>query len=71
MGKIADFWTMGGYGGFIWPAYGLALVILVWLALHSLRWLRAEEREVAAMEADAPHRRAAARGGSAPGENAS
>ena len=60
MTNLADFLSMGGYAGFIWPAYGLGLVILLGLAILSRNWLRAEERAVAAMQAGAPHRRAAA-----------
>ena len=26
---MSEFFNMGGYAGFVWPAYGLALVILV------------------------------------------
>jgi len=32
----ADFFAMGGYAVYVWPAYGLALVVLVltWLVPH-------------------------------------
>jgi len=26
---MAEFFNMGGYAGFVWPAYGLALAILI------------------------------------------
>jgi heme exporter protein D len=25
----SDFWAMGGYGGYVWGAYGLTLVIML------------------------------------------
>ncbi|GAC1672239.1 MAG: hypothetical protein NVS9B2_19820 [Steroidobacteraceae bacterium] len=28
MGK--DFWTMGGYAGYVWPCFGFACVVLAW-----------------------------------------
>jgi len=65
MDRMAEFLAMGHYGGYVWPSYILAAVILVGLAIQSRRWLRNEERAVRAMEADAPHRRAAAASGSA------
>jgi heme exporter protein D len=35
MDGIGAFLAMGGYAGFVWPAYGLALVVLAGLAAHS------------------------------------
>lgn len=32
------FWSMGGYGVYVWPAYGIALVLLAANAL--LPWLQ-------------------------------
>jgi len=28
-GAMSEFFYMGGYGAFVWPAYGLTLVVLV------------------------------------------
>jgi heme exporter protein CcmD len=25
-----DFWSMGGYAGYVWPCFGLAGVVLAW-----------------------------------------
>lgn len=47
---------MGGYGGFIWTAYGVAALILIGLLVKSRNELRAREAEVAALEADSPRR---------------
>jgi heme exporter protein D len=35
MGDIGAFLAMGGYAAFVWPAYGLAFVVLAGLAAHS------------------------------------
>jgi heme exporter protein D len=35
MGGIGAFLAMGGYAAFVWPAYGVALVVLAALAAHS------------------------------------
>ena len=42
-----EFLTMGGYAAYVWPAYGVALVVLVCnavLPVRRLRNLRAELR---------------------------
>jgi len=42
---MAEFLNMGGYAGFVWPAYGLALLILIInivLPRHRERQLRAQ-----------------------------
>ena len=38
------FLEMGGYAAFVWPAYGVAALVLVGFALVSWRRLRAAER---------------------------
>ena len=35
---LADYFAMGGYAGFVWPAYAVALAVLGGLAIHS--WQR-------------------------------
>ncbi len=35
MGEIGTFVAMGGYAEFVWPAYGVACVVLAGLAAHS------------------------------------
>jgi heme exporter protein D len=40
---------MGGYAGFVWPAYALAAILLVGLLAASLRQLRKAEAELAAL----------------------
>jgi heme exporter protein CcmD len=41
MSALAEYLAMGGYAGFVWPAYGFALAALGGLALHSWRRYRA------------------------------
>ena len=37
MSAIATWFAMGGYAGFVWPAYGVAAIVLGGLALASWR----------------------------------
>ena len=37
MSALESWFAMGGYAGFVWPAYGLAAVVLGALALFSWR----------------------------------
>ena len=39
-----NFLAMGGYAAYVWPAFGITAVILVALALASLRSLRTREQ---------------------------
>ena len=50
------FFAMGGYAVYVWPAYGVAVVVLVGLWIASLRSLRAREAEIEAVEAGRPRR---------------
>jgi heme exporter protein D len=46
--SIQTFLAMGGYAGFVWPAYALAAAILAGLLLASLRRLRKAEADLEA-----------------------
>ena len=72
MAEIYEFLGMGGYGRFVWPAYGVALIVIGGLAVQSVRSLRALRREVAALEEGEPgrSRRARTRPGSGSGDAA-
>ena len=48
---------MGGYAVFVWPAYGLTAVVMIGLAVDSIRQLRARHRALQRLEAAAPPRR--------------
>ncbi len=39
---------MGGYGAFVWPAFGVTALVMGWLLAASLRRLRGLERALAA-----------------------
>lgn len=54
---MAEFFNMGGHGGFIWSSWGIAFVVLAILIGTSLKSMRNRERELARMEAEAPRRR--------------
>jgi heme exporter protein D len=46
---VVQFFAMGGYGAYVWSAFGLTLVVLVGLFLQSL-WLgRRREAELAVL----------------------
>lgn len=51
-----EFLEMGGYAAFVWPAYGLALVVLFALVVSSMRMASAAEIEVRTLEESAPRR---------------
>ena len=53
---MSDFLAMGGYGGFVWPAFGLTALVMVWLLVASLRRLSANERLLARMGRARPER---------------
>lgn len=38
--SLPEFFAMGGYAGFIWPAYGIAALVLVGLLVVSMHQLR-------------------------------
>lgn len=54
---MAEFFSMGGHGGFIWSSWGIAVVVLAILIGASLKSMRSRERELARLEAEAPRRR--------------
>jgi heme exporter protein D len=45
-----SFLAMGGYAQFVWPAYGVALLVLGALLGQSLRQYRARKRELERLE---------------------
>jgi heme exporter protein D len=55
---MESFLAMGGYGAFVWPAYGLTALVLIALAGASLRSLRRSQAALDALERDGPARRA-------------
>jgi heme exporter protein D len=54
---MTEFFNMGGYGSYVWTAYGIAAVVLGGLVWQSLRSLRASERDLATAQEASPRRR--------------
>jgi heme exporter protein D len=48
---MQEFFNMGGYAAYIWPAYGVAAVVLIGLLAESLLGLRRRRAELARLEA--------------------
>ena len=44
MGAIGEYLRMGGYARYVWPAYGVALIVLGGFALYAWRRYRASLR---------------------------
>jgi len=55
--SLRTFLAMGGYAVYVWPAYGLAVAVLVGLVVASLRQLRRAEAELAAQRGNRPENR--------------
>jgi heme exporter protein D len=54
---MMEFLAMGGYARFVWPAYGVALLVLAGMAVISLRAWRRQRRLWSALETARTHRR--------------
>ncbi len=50
MSTFAEFLSMGGYAGYVWPAYGLALLIIGGLIIQSTLDYRRQKRLAAQLE---------------------
>lgn len=57
MADLSAFFAMGGHGGYVWPAYGLAILVLVALLVASIRTLRKQERDLETIQSLRPTRR--------------
>jgi heme exporter protein D len=47
---MSDFFSMGGYGAFVWPAYAISAITLIGLATFLVRRARAAHRRLADLE---------------------
>lgn len=54
---MTEFLSMGGYAEFVWPAFGVAALVLTWLAVSSLRSVSLNQKILADLEARVPGRR--------------
>lgn len=59
--SFSTFLEMGGYAAYVWPALGLAAVVMIGCLVQSLRVLRTHEGVLAALEAERPDRGAGAK----------
>ena len=50
MDWVAHFLAMGGYARFVWPAYGAAFAVLLWMLVDSVGSYRKARRELDALE---------------------
>ena len=57
MEQITHFLDMGGYATFVWSSYALTAIVMVGLAMTSLRGLRERQRLLQQLEAARPARR--------------
>ncbi|MDJ0945068.1 MAG: heme exporter protein CcmD [Kiloniellales bacterium] len=68
---MAEFFDMGGYAAFVWPAFGLTFLVMAIMVVATLRRLRANQRELARLEAAGARRvRGEARKPKSEGEDA-
>jgi len=54
---MSEFFDMGGYAGFVWPAYGVAAVVMIALLVASWRKLRSQEKTLEMLQATHGRRR--------------
>lgn len=50
MEKATDFFAMGGYAAYVWPAYGLALALFLLIGASSFRQVRSAEKHLSALQ---------------------
>ena len=51
MNALDTFLAMGGYARFVWPAYGVAAVVLIAMTAHTIINHRRTKRELDAAQA--------------------
>ncbi len=52
---MTEFFAMGGYAAFVWPALGVSALVMAALYIQSHRSLRAREAELAALLQEKTH----------------
>ena len=55
---MSSFFEMGGYGGFVWPAYAVTVIVMAALLVASLYTLRRREAELRILQQTVPSRAA-------------
>jgi heme exporter protein D len=51
---MAEFFSMGGYAAFVWPAYAITLIVLLWMVVDSVLGLRRRQAALDAQEEREP-----------------
>ena len=54
MASVMDFLAMGGYAGYVWPAYGVTGLLLLAMLAWSLAAYRRCQRALERLQRDAP-----------------
>jgi heme exporter protein D len=57
--RVVEFLRMGGYAGFVWPAYAVAALVMGALLAQSLRRYRKVQRALDDLQSRRPRRRGA------------
>ena len=52
---MTEFFNMGGYAAFVWPALGLTALVMATLYIQSYTSLRAREAELEALQREKNH----------------
>jgi heme exporter protein D len=52
---MAEFFAMGGFAAFVWPAWLTVIVLMAGIAVASLRGLRQAQATLDALESEAEH----------------
>ena len=52
---LLEFFSMSGYGEYVWSAYGFALAVLVINVVCAVRRLRKSQRLQSSIETQSPH----------------
>lgn len=60
MDSLSEFLAMGGHGGFVWPAFGIAIGILLVMAIHAWLQRRRLRQKLAALQATGTAKRSGA-----------
>jgi heme exporter protein D len=54
---MSDFFAMGGYAAFVWPAFAITAIVMVWLAVSSRHMVSVAQRRLDTLQAARPRRR--------------
>jgi heme exporter protein D len=48
---MAEFFAMGGYAAFVWPAWGVGVAVLAMITVHTILHKRRTRMQLAVLEA--------------------